>query len=404
LDQTYVAPRVWRGNHYQGDVATTSQIVGPASVGASRREHLVLVAGIAPLVLLAVISIVTFVDGLNPGSVGFDFRGAYLRAADEILEGESPYPPVEGFELASQSAYVYPPLLAFALIPVTVIPVGLASALAAVATGVILLSTLVLLGVRDWRCYAAALLWAPTTNALHMASASALVALSAALAWRYRGTVLPLAAAVGLGLATKLILWPLLVWGAVTRRLRAVALAALIAGGVTLALWAILGFDGLERYPSVLRRLAELEAEESYSLVGAFAALGAGETVARTMAVAITVGLLALCVAYARRGDERRSFIVALAAALAFSPIVWLHYLVLLLVPLAIARPRFSAVWLLPLLLWLTPLNGNGELIQPLLPALVAAAVIGLCLVQPETQREPRALVAPRAPAAAGSP
>jgi hypothetical protein len=89
---------------------------------------------------------------------------------------------------------------------------------------------------------------------------------------------------------------------------------------------------------------------------------------------------------------------------LAFSPIVWLHYLVLLLVPLAIARPRFSAVWLLPLLLWLTPLNGNGELIQPLLPALVAAAVIVLCLVQPETQREPRALVAPRTPAAAGSP
>jgi hypothetical protein len=59
---------------------------------------------------------------------------------------------------------------------------------------------------------------------------------------------------------------------------------------------------------------------------------------------------------------------------------------VLLLVPLAIARPRFSAVWLLPLLLWLTPLNGNGQLIQPLLPMLVAAAMFGLVLFE----RQPR--------------
>jgi hypothetical protein len=370
-------------------VATTTQIVGPGPVEVSRRGRLVFAAAVAPLVLLAVISIVTFVDGLNPGSVGFDFRGAYLRAAEEIVHGESPYPPVEGYELASESAYVYPPLLAFALIPVTVLPVGLASALAVFAAAAVLVATLVVLEVRDWRCYAAAFLWAPTTNALHMASSSALLALAAALAWRYRSTVWPLATALGLGIATKLILWPLLVWAVVTRRVRAAGLAVLIAGGVSLALWAVLGFDGLERYPAVLRRLAELEAEDSYSLIGAFAQLGVGETVARALAAAVTLGLLALCVVYARRGDDSRSFIVALAAALAFSPIVWLHYLVLLLVPLAIARPRFSAVWLLPLLLWLTPLNGNGELVQPLLPALVAATVFVLALLESDREPEP---------------
>jgi hypothetical protein len=60
-----------------------------------------------------------------------------------------------------------------------------------------------------------------------------------------------------------------------------------------------------------------------------------------------------------------------------------------LLVPLAIARPRFSAVWLLPLLLWLTPLNGNGELVQPLLPALVAATVFVLALLESDREPEP---------------
>jgi hypothetical protein len=38
----------------------------------------------------------------------------------------------------------------------------------------------------------------------------------------------------------------------------------------------------------------------------------------------------------------------------------------------------------LPLLLWLTPLNGNGEAIQPFLPALVAAGLIVLVVLVPE--------------------
>jgi hypothetical protein len=372
--------------------------VGSVDAARPRVARLVYVAALAPLVLFAVVSLVTFVDGLNPGSIGFDFRGAFLPAADAVADGESPYPPVEGPELASQSAYVYPPLLAYVLIPFTLLPETVAAVLAVGAAAAILGATLAILGVRDLRCYGAALLWAPTVNALHMASSSVLVVLAAALAWRYRATVWPLAAAVGLGIATKIILWPLLVWTLATRRFRPTVLAVLVGGGVTLTLWALLAFEGLERYPAMLRRLAELEAEDSYSLVGAFSALGAGDAGARAISIAVGVGLLALCVVYARRGDDSRSFTAALAAALAFSPIVWLHYFVLLLVPLAIARPRFSAVWLLPLLLWLTPLNGNGESIQPLLPGLVAAAVFALVLFEPE-----RRLRAPTLAPVAGS-
>ena len=39
----------------------------------------------------------------------------------------------------------------------------------------------------------------------------------------------------------------------------------------------------------------------------------------------------------------------ALAAAFVITPIVWLHYLVLLVVPIALARPRLSGLWLVPL-------------------------------------------------------
>jgi hypothetical protein len=39
---------------------------------------------------------------------------------------------------------------------------------------------------------------------------------------------------------------------------------------------------------------------------------------------------------------------LALAAGLAASPIVWVHYFLLLLVPLALAHPRFSVWWFVP--------------------------------------------------------
>ncbi|MGH7342691.1 MAG: hypothetical protein ACREKH_19575, partial [Candidatus Rokuibacteriota bacterium] len=36
---------------------------------------------------------------------------------------------------------------------------------------------------------------------------------------------------------------------------------------------------------------------------------------------------------------------------LVLTPILWLHYLVLLVVPIALARPRLSALWFVPLAL-----------------------------------------------------
>ena len=68
---------------------------------------------------------------------------------------------------------------------------------------------------------------------------------------------------------------------------------------------------------------------------------------------------------------------------LALSPIVWLHYLVLLLVPTAIARPRFSAIWLLPILLWTSPRPGYAEGVLTFLPALVACILVAVLLARP---------------------
>jgi len=56
-----------------------------------------------------------------------------------------------------------------------------------------------------------------------------------------------------------------------------------------------------------------------------------------------------------RRGSDYGAFAVAFAAALLLSPIVWMHYYVLLVVPIAIAQPRLGVLWLAPLLYWASP-------------------------------------------------
>ena len=100
-------------------------------------------------------------------------------------------------------------------------------------------------------------------------------------------------------------------------------------------------------------------------------------------------GLLVACVVLARQGDEPRSFTCAVAATLALSPIVWLHYLVLLLVPLAISRPRFSVIWLLPILLWSSPRPGYAEGFQTFLPAIAAGILVAILLLRPQPVEQP---------------
>jgi hypothetical protein len=116
--------------------------------------------------------------------------------------------------------------------------------------------------------------------------------------------------------------------------------------------WAVIGFAGLGQYPALLRKVADLQDYRSYSVVALAQALGASSTAAKTISVVVGVGLLALAARAARSREDsaterdRRSLTFALAAALALTPVIWAHYLVLLIAPVALARPRLSPLWL----------------------------------------------------------
>jgi alpha-1,2-mannosyltransferase len=342
----------------------------------------------AALVFVAVVWTLGLVGmSIAEGLLGWDVRFAYLPAADAVLDGRSPYPALDDPILLDQKGYVYPPQLLYAVLPLTPLPDAVVGALVAACLIALVVLTLRILGVTDLRCYAAAFLWMPTMSGVLLANVSIPLAFAAAVIWRYRDEVWPPAVALGLTVSSKLLFWPLFVWTVVTGRLRATAWAIAIGVGVTLAAWAAIGFDGLTGYPDLLRRLSEIQSENSYSFVGIAHTLGLPGWAGQAMMLVSGGALVVFCVVFARRGDDFRSFTSALGASLALSPIVWLHYLVVLLVPMAIARPRFSAVWLLPVLLWTSPKPGYAEGIQTFFPAIAAAILLVLLLARPRPAR-----------------
>ena len=242
--------------------------------------------------------------------------------------------------------------------PFGLLPFPVAAALITVVLIAAVAATLAVLGVRDWRCYGAAYLSVAVLHDIRLGALTPLLALGLALAWRWREQA---RAAVPLALiiVAKLFLWPLTVWLVATGRLRVALRGVVLAVTASAVGWAVIGFAGLSDYPKLLSVLSDAEQGRGYSLVSAGLWLGLGPAAARAVAVAVGAGLLAFCWREGRRGFDERSLALALAAALALSPIVWLHYFVLLLVPVALARRTFGAVWLIPALFWITPFEEN---------------------------------------------
>jgi hypothetical protein len=149
--------------------------------------------------------------------------------------------------------------------------------------------------------------------------------------------------------AVKLFLWPLIVWLAITRRFKAAGVAVGSAAVVFLVPWIPLDGAGLGSYPHRLSLLSSLEAKRGFSPAALLAHLGVGWGAAPAVGYALGVALLVL--AYRCRRSETAALGLVCAASLLLTPILWPNYLLIMLVPLALRRPRFDLVWLLPVVL-----------------------------------------------------
>jgi hypothetical protein len=144
----------------------------------------------------------------------------------------------------------------------------------------------------------------------------------------------------------------------------------------------VIGFAGFRDYPHLVRLVERVEGPRSYSLVALGLKLGLDHATSTLLAIVAGAALLAGAARVGRREhDGRRSFTLCIAATILFSPVIWLHYFSLLLVPVALLRPRFGPLWLLPLLLWPCPVMLSTVTWWPLAPlllfGLMMATIVG---------------------------
>ncbi len=336
---------------------------------------------------------------VNGGEAPHDLA-VFLRAASKVLHGVSPY----GFR--GDETYAYPPLLGFLAVPFHALGTSAATVVWMIASLAAIAGALWLLGVRDWRCYALAYIFEFTRSAVDLGTVAPFLLLAVAVAWRWRDRLAVTGPAVGAAVALKLFLWPLAIWLALTRRIRAAGAAIGFALAFSLIPWAAIAFAGIAGYPSLLRHLSDDEATSSYSVV----ALAVRAHLPRAAGVALSLlaaAVLLMAAAWVARDERRTSrerdggaLTLTLAAALAASPIVWVHYFLFLLVPLALARPRLSPLWLVPLAYYplgetAWPAGDGGKLTLALVTTLV---VLGAALRRSATE-VPREAPRPPRPA-----
>ena len=330
--------------------------------------------GALPVLVLALL----FASTIEDGSVAIDFR-PFHRAADAIVDGEDPYPEDDARLTASGGPYVYPPPAAIATIPLTAFSLDVAELMVMTSLVLVALAIPLVLGVRDWRCYGLVLLWPPVISAIQTGNVTLWFALAAALAWRLRDRR-SAGVAVGLTLAIKFVLWPLVVWLIATRRALDGLLACAVGALLILVSWAAIGFTGFTDYPRLLRRLEDAVGQDAYTINNLMLDLGVSATIAWIAWASVGLALLAAVVAAGRRGDDRSAFILGIGAALALSPLVWLHYFALLLVAVAVARPALGLAWLIPLAMVVAPGSGNPTLLETLTVLCAAALTLALAL------------------------
>jgi hypothetical protein len=353
--------------------SASSRENGRAMLVAFRKLAPAAFFGVLPLGLLLLAALAA----VHGGNLGVDFRRELYPETQLVVHGQNPFPS-SASDLSGGANLVFPIGAALLVSPLLLFSVAQAAIVFCVVLVLALAGTLWLLGVRDWRVYGVVGLWAPTLSALQTENLTILLGLLVALAWRFRGHPFAPGLAIGGAIALKFFLWPLLIWFVAVRRWRSAAVAAMTAIAVTLL---VLPFESLRSYAELMNKMTKTFAGGSYSIEG-FLLMSHLAALQTAQLVALGFGVIVIAIAY-----RRRSLPLFVVASLILSPIVWLHYLLLLVIPLALARPRLSPLWGLPLIFWLCP--GNGAYVHAWHVALAMAVIASIAVLAEVRSRPP---------------
>ena len=335
----------------------------------------------AALPIVAIVVLVLTVAGTiwSAGStLGYDFH-AYEGAARRLLDGQRLYDP--GVDVAGGFAiYLYPPPFALAMVPLALIGGQAAIAIwtgltiLAFVAGVALLPVsrtvrwlVLLLGALDW----------PLVYSIKLGQVGPILFLLFALGWRWLDQPGRLGAAVGLGTIVKVQPGLLLGWAALTGRWRTIVVAVAVLIGAALLATVVAGTQPWFDYPALLGRVSSPLTTPHNFTPGAIAyQAGVPLGAAGALQVVTTVGALAAVFVASRTSSAEASYLVAVVASQLISPLLWDHYAMLLLLPVAWLLERRQR-WAIAVPLAMSiPLVG-------IVPAAVYPVAFGVCLLAP---------------------
>jgi hypothetical protein len=286
------------------------------------------------------------------GTLGYDFM-AYDLAVDHLLGGESMYNQT-ATSMGALGLFFYPPPFALLVLPFALLPEGLGvlvwtSTLVAATVAAIILMP-VSGRVRLVVGLLAAVSW-PLVYAIKLGQVGPVLLLLFAIAWRALARPWPFGVAAGLGTIIKIQPALLVLWALATGRRRAAFVAISVVAVLALAGTVIAGPQSWFDMLAVLGRVSRPVLAENDMGFGRLALLAGATVDVATLVHYANVVLVLLVTAYVvLRLPGEASFLVVVTASQFVSPVLWDHYALILLLPVAwlLERGRWWAA-LIPL-------------------------------------------------------
>jgi hypothetical protein len=308
----------------------------------------------ALLALAAVVTETAVQNAVKSHALAFDFHHDFWVAGTLVRHGLSPFHWTLA-DIAALKSFPYPAFTAVLFVPFSLIPRGVGDPVFAGLCLVSCLTALWVLRVRDWRAYVVLALWAPFISGWEAGNLTLPLVLGSAAVWRYRDHSSAAGAVAGALVAIKPTVWPLLLFLLFSRRYRAAAIAVLTSLVLSLIAWSTVGFSQIAVWWHLIGFQTALMYRDGYGLLAVASHLGMSRASGELIQYAVVGAVALLCAVLSWTHRERGAFVAAVMLMLISSPLVDSHYFTLLVIPIAIYRPRLSAAFFIPFAFWFCP-------------------------------------------------
>jgi alpha-1,2-mannosyltransferase len=315
-------------------------------------------------------------------NLGYDYQ-AYVRAGQRILDGQPLYD-VNVETAGGFAIYLYPPPFAVAMVPFALLPDDVARSLWIGLMLVAFLAAIAVMPVRPTIRWLVLLLggldW-PFMYALRLGQVGPFLLLLFALAWRWRDQQDRFGVVGATGAIAKLQPGLMLAWALLTRRWRAVIVGSAILVVAAAASTLVVGLAAWSDYARVLGAVSTPVTTVHNFTPGAVAyQLGVPEGPATVIQALALAGTVIAVLAAIRWSTAEASLLAAIVASQLLSPLLWDHYAVVLLLPVAYLLARgYAWAVLIPLATWFPLALMAPPIVYPIVFAigLMAPVVVG---------------------------